>query len=261
MPDEDDNDCADCYVTLTCLPGHEPTDPPLCHECEKERLRKRIAELEVERDKLSEAHLQLVTGPLRTMEERAEKAEAQLVGAPTQPAPTSRLEDLRVWGYAEHEDAERWYGSCATKEAAIAEGRAEYGRHVHFVVRPGTRYAARRFMPDAEDLIEMMGDRASDEAGDAAEEFPDVGEYARKDFEAVLDAWADKHLGVCLFWVADGPVEDVGENEHNDPPVPLEGQLALFTAVPMFPCCGGTDGGQHTADCSERPQDDCETED
>ena len=44
-PPEGDCDCADCHTTTAIDDGCEATDPPLCHECEKRRLKARIAEL------------------------------------------------------------------------------------------------------------------------------------------------------------------------------------------------------------------------
>lgn len=62
-PDEDP-DCTDCCVAILLADGHEPSDPPLCHACEKGRLEKRIAELQAVVDKgatvenEAEAHFQ-----------------------------------------------------------------------------------------------------------------------------------------------------------------------------------------------------------
>lgn len=46
MTDEFETECADCNHALSIDDGCEPTDPPLCHECEKTRLEARVAELE-----------------------------------------------------------------------------------------------------------------------------------------------------------------------------------------------------------------------
>lgn len=37
--------CTDCDATYSIDDGCEPTDPPLCHACEKERLRGELADL------------------------------------------------------------------------------------------------------------------------------------------------------------------------------------------------------------------------
>ena len=39
--DDSDSTCADCSTGITLADGHEHTDPPLCHACEKARLEKR----------------------------------------------------------------------------------------------------------------------------------------------------------------------------------------------------------------------------
>jgi len=44
--DPDTSDCVDCHHGIGLDDGCEPTEPPLCHECEKARLRTRIADLE-----------------------------------------------------------------------------------------------------------------------------------------------------------------------------------------------------------------------
>lgn len=42
---------------------------------------------------------------------------------------------------------------------------------------------------DADDLIEMIGERAYDEAGEAAEDFPNVSKEAKQELADFLDRW------------------------------------------------------------------------
>jgi hypothetical protein len=243
--------CLDCSIVAQ--------RPPLNDAQQLDRASLRVAELTA----LNDDSLRTREGmsfEVSTLKKRVRELETLLYGAPTQPLPEDVPVDIPVWGYAASEDAERWSGSCSSEEQAIAEGRAEYGLYVHFVVRSGVRYAARRFMPDAADILSLAGDSASDEAGEAAEDFPDASEEAKNELELLLDNWADRRLGVTQFWVADGPIIDIGEDEHNGSSMPVNGQLSMGAAA-AFACCGGTDGGKHRADCSERAQDDCETED
>lgn len=52
---------------------------------------------------------------------------------------------------------------------------------------------------DADDVIQMMGERAYDIAGEYAEDFPDVTEEATAELNALLLAWMETHCPVN-FW-------------------------------------------------------------
>jgi hypothetical protein len=64
------------------------------------------------------------------------------------------------------------------------------------------RNAPSTFIGDADDIIERMGERAYDEHGECAEDFPDdVSKEAKDELTAFLVAWADKHCEARFYGV------------------------------------------------------------
>jgi hypothetical protein len=116
-----------------------------------------------------------------------------------------------IWCYSNDPHPERYEAQCATREAAIAEATTEYDG-APFYLQKFRRPSAAEYAPDADDIIEMMRNRAWDDADDAVEEFPDVGEDATAELEAMLCAWAREHC-VVTFWTSDG----CGAKERIDP--------------------------------------------
>jgi hypothetical protein len=78
-------------------------------------------------------------------------------------------------------------------------GEFEVGSVVY--VGTPTRYAASTYIDDADDIIDRMGERAYDEHGEFAEDFPDVTAEAKAELTAFLAAWADKHCDVRFYGV------------------------------------------------------------
>ncbi len=117
------------------------------------------------------------------------------------------------WGYSLEESPERWQGACATREEAIAEGAVELagpcGPPDRFWVQQGRQPGSEEFLPDADDVVEIMALRAHDETGD--EDWPDwvPTEEAKGELAALLDAWATKHVPPILSWVGIGAPEVV----------------------------------------------------
>lgn len=112
-----------------------------------------------------------------------------------------------VWGYSSSPDAEQWSGECETREEAIAEGRAEYEGEEFWIVE-GKRLDPARFMPDPDRILDEAGERAFDEVGDIAEDFPETTKEARDELAALLVTWARKHIS-CEFWQAVGKPERI----------------------------------------------------
>jgi hypothetical protein len=73
------------------------------------------------------------------------------------------------------------------------------------VVYVGTpvRHAPSTFIDDADNIIERMGERAYDEHGEFADDYPDVTDEAKAELTAFLVAWADKHCDVRFYGVED----------------------------------------------------------
>lgn len=72
------------------------------------------------------------------------------------------------------------------------------------VVYVGTpvRNAPSMFVDDADNIIERMNERAYDEHGECAEDFPDdVTKEAKDELTAFLIAWADKHCEARFYSV------------------------------------------------------------
>lgn len=110
-----------------------------------------------------------------------------------------------VWGHGDSDQTERWSGAEATREAAIAEGRAHYGKDGFWIIS-GTPHSAAEFMLDVDFILEETAQRAHDEVGEVSDDFPDVTDDAKKELEALLKTWADKNIK-CEFWTADGTAE------------------------------------------------------
>lgn len=56
---------------------------------------------------------------------------------------------------------------------------------------------------DVDSLTESMQDRAYDEAGEWAEDFPDLPKEQRKELSDLVDAWLDKNVKVNFWTVED----------------------------------------------------------
>lgn len=54
---------------------------------------------------------------------------------------------------------------------------------------------------DAEDAMDQMGDRAYEIAGEYADNYPDVTPEAKKELEALIAAWIDKHAKPTFYTV------------------------------------------------------------
>lgn len=54
---------------------------------------------------------------------------------------------------------------------------------------------------DADDVIEMIGERAYDEVGEYADGYPDVMPEARAELDALLAGWIEKHAKPTFYSV------------------------------------------------------------
>jgi hypothetical protein len=124
-------------------------------------------------------------------------------------SPSScKAEPAQCWGYSDDRDTERWIGAEGSREDVIAEGRETYPGQP-FWICSGTECSAEQFMPDADDILETAAQRACDEIGDAAEDWPpSVPKEALAELTGFIRAWAAKHLP-CRFWTADGDKERI----------------------------------------------------
>lgn len=52
---------------------------------------------------------------------------------------------------------------------------------------------------DIDCIIDQMGERAMDEVGDPASDFPDVSSAARDELRQMLSEWANKHCDVSFY--------------------------------------------------------------
>ena len=107
------------------------------------------------------------------------------------------------WG---HSDTGRgsWSGTHTTREAAIAEGRGEYGGDP-FWICGGPAIASE--LIDASDVVEMLMERACEAAGHDVEEPIDI--LPDSDLlQAMLDFWCARHV-VVNAWQEDREPERV----------------------------------------------------
>lgn len=105
---------------------------------------------------------------------------------------------MSVYGIAKSEFAEKFNGSYASREEAIAEGTTDYGGEPFYVLE-GEYPTASEMVPDQEWVLERIGDYAVDNYGEVALGFPQVTDEAKAELDAMLKAWADKHIKV-EFW-------------------------------------------------------------
>jgi hypothetical protein len=110
-----------------------------------------------------------------------------------------------VWGYSDCED-EGFQGAFTSEEEAIEKGNKRFKNEPEtggvFWVQPGSYPPVTKVAPDynmlAEHVVDLIGDNAHEEWDEAAEDFPDVSDDAKKELEnelkAVIDAWMTRHL-------------------------------------------------------------------
>jgi hypothetical protein len=115
------------------------------------------------------------------------------------------MSDDLVWGHASERSPEQWQGTFATREEAVADGRTEYAGD--FYVVSGHLRSATEFFPDADWIVEDAGNRACEECGEVAEDFPEASPEALKELDALLTAWVEEHVAEVRFWTADGDGE------------------------------------------------------
>lgn len=63
------------------------------------------------------------------------------------------------------------------------------------------KHPGARELCDADDVIETMGDRASDIAGEYADSYPDVTDEAKAELNAFLSSWIEKHASPGFYSV------------------------------------------------------------
>jgi hypothetical protein len=54
---------------------------------------------------------------------------------------------------------------------------------------------------DADDIIDMMSERAWDNFGECAEDYPIVSEEARQELNDMLKGWTEKHCKPSFYWI------------------------------------------------------------
>ena len=111
------------------------------------------------------------------------------------------------WGHASSPDAEAWHGMYETREEAITDGRQDYSGDDYWITS-GHLVPLEAVLPDVDDIIDTMACRASDEAGECAEEYPDLTLAAKAELAELLYAWGEKYARP-QFWVADGEPEHI----------------------------------------------------
>jgi hypothetical protein len=118
--------------------------------------------------------------------------------------------DSQLWGFSGSQDSERLHGPHDSRDEAIAAGRAYFGADQPVYVWPCAYPGPAEFVPSASDIIERMGEAAGDNYGEIAADFPEVTDDGKVALDALLEAWADKHV-TNSFWVA------IGDPERIDP--------------------------------------------
>jgi len=118
--------------------------------------------------------------------------------APSAPDPLSQ-ETVKNWSWGVSSDQERFLGSYASEEMAIAAAASELGLEPgdRFWVGGGEIYKPRPYSADR--ILEQLGEDAGEECGEIAEDWPVFGTPARMEIleqrvHAVVMAWlAEEH--------------------------------------------------------------------
>lgn len=112
-----------------------------------------------------------------------------------------------VWGYAADEHDDEWFGACATREEAIAEGAAELGAgQEDFFVVSGEFPDFGEFVPCAEEIIEIIRERLDDECCVDGQEVDVTG--GTEELNEFLRDWARRNMKASM-WVRAGAPERV----------------------------------------------------
>ncbi len=123
------------------------------------------------------------------------------------------------WGHGKEKNPERWSGMFLTRAEAIEDGRAEYRDSESFWIARGNKCRTTDFLPNvddilqtmadnADDIIEIMATNAGDNAGEVADDWPNVSKEAQVELTELLAVWAREHAP-CEFWIADGHEEEI----------------------------------------------------
>lgn len=119
-----------------------------------------------------------------------------------------------VWGYSQCDAPEWWDGACPSRDEAIAEGMAEYDGEPFYIVK-GAWADPATYALDADDILEHMGERAYDDAGECAEEWPPaVDAAAKEELTAFVAQWTRKHCN-ARWWTATADAERVEPEEED----------------------------------------------
>jgi hypothetical protein len=70
-----------------------------------------------------------------------------------------------------------------------------------------------KFTPDADDIFEIMRERACDRCGEWAEDFPDCSREKQKELESLINKWCDDNLDVTFYNVSN--VEEMKITEED----------------------------------------------
>lgn len=97
-------------------------------------------------------------------------------------------------------------GPSASREAAIAAGRARYGAD-DFYVATGTLTDPEDYVPTSEEVLDLMRQALDDASvSEMPDDWPIVNEEGRRELDELLKAWAAKHCSSDAY-IVDGEPE------------------------------------------------------
>lgn len=97
------------------------------------------------------------------------------------------------------DNEEDWNCDCLS-DLLAGNDELKAGDTVYFgtgVTPPATAFIS------ADDVLEMMGERAYDDFGEHAEDFPCVTPEAKAELAAILSGWVDRHCHPTLYRITD----------------------------------------------------------
>lgn len=123
----------------------------------------------------------------------------------------------KVWAYASTQDSDGWDIHKGTREEAIVAALAYFEGHETIYLCEARRCIPSEFVPDAEDVMEIMTERAYNLVGEASDEWPGLSpdSPACRDLEAYLHLWANAHCSPCNFFSLEGEPEKIDRKDYS----------------------------------------------
>jgi hypothetical protein len=125
------------------------------------------------------------------------------------PDHTPTTAERTVWGYCASEEADEYYGRCATREQAIAEGQKWADGEPFCVVRGLVPDPAEHMANLVENMCETFAENMEEDGNWMGHlKYPNPTAAAKKELETFLAGWLRRNCWPT-FWEVQGDPEPV----------------------------------------------------